>query len=372
MNAHQHAARTRRGDRDQDASARPGYLDDVRSARSQMRRPSDGHESLSWRAKPSTDAAGDERKERKEGDGRRAEGADRAATFSGSRDDSVGASNQERRRQHDAGGAGQSMADAKEERRGGREGERQRQPEQPQRGREGSGRGREGSGRGREREGPRQSVAAVLQASAAELNTFSSDGSFMQHFTSQQQQQGEGSPAQGRASAHAQHSREVSASPAPRDREEEQGEEGGRQRQLQALRPSPPAAPAATGGNAAVAAALRARLTGRPAPTAPPAPPAEVQKIREAPEAVALPLVDAAGRAAPGAFGRETAAAKAAGVRPSKRVERYEGGEKRRYFADDDAVDLATLVKRTKYEVSGVIDCGDALLHGCFLDIIAF
>lgn len=32
-------------------------------------------------------------------------------------------------------------------------------------------------------------------------------------------------------------------------------------------------------------------------------------------------------------------------------MERYEGGEKARYYKDDDT-DLQTLVKRTKYEVS--------------------
>ena len=43
-----------------------------------------------------------------------------------------------------------------------------------------------------------------------------------------------------------------------------------------------------------------------------------------------------------------------AGRRP-KRVERYEGGERARYFADDDKLDLGTLVKRTKYEVGGSV-----------------
>ena len=38
-----------------------------------------------------------------------------------------------------------------------------------------------------------------------------------------------------------------------------------------------------------------------------------------------------------------------AGARRPKRVQRYEGGERSRYFADDDAVDLATLAKRTKH-----------------------
>jgi hypothetical protein len=37
-----------------------------------------------------------------------------------------------------------------------------------------------------------------------------------------------------------------------------------------------------------------------------------------------------------------------------KEVQRYEGGEKQRYFADDDDVDLATLVKRAKYGDTGM------------------
>jgi len=67
-----------------------------------------------------------------------------------------------------------------------------------------------------------------------------------------------------------------------------------------------------------------------------------------------LPMVDAQGKAVRGAFGREanvsTAAALPPGQRPPKRTQRYdESGQKTRYFADDDAVDLDTLVKRTKY-----------------------
>lgn len=122
-----------------------------------------------------------------------------------------------------------------------------------------------------------------------------------------------------------------------------------------------------------------------------------------------LPMVDSQGKAVPGAFGREKAGSAAepgaravwgctlvprlvrccrllprggwtiadgplqtqprpsppnptlpitahwspSGRRP-KRVERYEGGEKARYYRDDD-VDLDTLVKRTKYEVSPLL-----------------
>lgn len=35
-------------------------------------------------------------------------------------------------------------------------------------------------------------------------------------------------------------------------------------------------------------------------------------------------------------------------------MQRYEGGERQRYFADDDDTDLATLVKRAKYGDTGM------------------
>ncbi|PNW70985.1 hypothetical protein CHLRE_17g741550v5 [Chlamydomonas reinhardtii] len=72
-------------------------------------------------------------------------------------------------------------------------------------------------------------------------------------------------------------------------------------------------------------------------------------------EVVQLPLVDASGRAVRGAFGREAAGAgtapnagKRAGQKAPQRYNK-ETGEKERYFADDDKVDLATMVRRAKY-----------------------
>ena len=45
------------------------------------------------------------------------------------------------------------------------------------------------------------------------------------------------------------------------------------------------------------------------------------------------------------------------GARKPKRLQRYdEPGEKARYFADDDAQDLAALVKRQRYEGAEDID----------------
>ncbi|GLI66933.1 hypothetical protein VaNZ11_010972 [Volvox africanus] len=72
-------------------------------------------------------------------------------------------------------------------------------------------------------------------------------------------------------------------------------------------------------------------------------------------EVVMLPLVDAQGRAVRGAFGREAAGAGAApnagrraGSKPPERYNR-QTGEKERYFADDDKVDLQAMIRRAKY-----------------------
>ena len=96
------------------------------------------------------------------------------------------------------------------------------------------------------------------------------------------------------------------------------------------------------GGNRSTAAALRAKLLGHGGA----ADGAGGGGGKER-EVVHLPMVDASGRAMPGTFGREAAGEAARGVeravggRAPKRVQRYgEDGEKTRYFADDDAVDL--------------------------------
>lgn len=97
--------------------------------------------------------------------------------------------------------------------------------------------------------------------------------------------------------------------------------------------------------NTSVAAMLRARLAGK-AP----------REDQTADTHVVLPMVDAQGRAAPGAFGRETAAQVDGGLKPQKRFDRYTDGEKTRYFASDDAVDLDTMVKRTKHGMEENMD----------------
>jgi len=117
----------------------------------------------------------------------------------------------------------------------------------------------------------------------------------------------------------------------------------------------------APAGNRSAADALRARLGGK----APPA--AAADAAAGGPEVVHLPLVDAAGRAAPGAFGRETAAdaqralEAAAGGRVAKRVQRYGAdGTRERYFADDDSTDLQVRAPSTQHSVlCGDSDCAD-------------
>jgi len=129
---------------------------------------------------------------------------------------------------------------------------------------------------------------------------------------------------------------------------------------------------AAPSANKSVAEMLRAKLKGLPVPApavgastsaaaaAAPAPGSESRgeeggaegQERGRRQVVALPLVDAQGRAVRGAFGRENAGAALDPRDPynKKRVQRYgDDGQRARYFKDDDDVDLDTLVKRTKY-----------------------
>lgn len=54
------------------------------------------------------------------------------------------------------------------------------------------------------------------------------------------------------------------------------------------------------------------------------------------------------GKAAPGAFGRESVNDRA-GNDHSRKLQRYEEGQKVRHFRDDDNANLATLVKRSKH-----------------------
>ncbi|EFN55254.1 hypothetical protein CHLNCDRAFT_134588 [Chlorella variabilis] len=346
------------------------YLSEMKSVRSQMQRPREAG-SLSWRR---GSECGERRQEggppgarrdggdRGGGDGdRRREGERR-----GDRGDRGGGGDRDRRREDEAG-----------ERRRDREQHRGDRPrdDRPARGRE------EAEGRRRPARDPlgRHEDAAVLKAAAAELNQFQADGSFMDQFQAmQQQQQGgrEGGEERPGAGAEVQPSAS-SGSDSEEAREAQRRQERpsaaaamAAERASLAARPAAAAAgpaaeagggdggeqrPAARSGgggganNLSVAAMLRARLTGK-------APPPEAQAPPER-ETVVLPQVDARGRAVPGAFGREEAGTGLLdGGRKQKRVQRYEGGERSKYFADDDDTDLQTLMKRTKHGDEGDID----------------
>jgi hypothetical protein len=210
-------------------------------------------------------------------------------------------------------------------------------------------------------------VMEALQAVAGSINTFNNDGSFLQHFKQQtqvqqqqqqpdrvQQRQCSGSPGSSmeqddhiqqqeqRQQRSGQPPDEDDLAPASKRVEAHASEAaaGDNRSKADLLRARLGCKPATAGpGNRSAADALRARLGGK-------APPAAAEAGSKH-EVVHLPLVDASGRAAPGAFGRETAAdtqralEAAAGGRVAKRIQRYgEDGKRERYFADDDNTDL--------------------------------
>lgn len=225
-----------------------------------------------------------------------------------------------------------------------------------------------------------QAQRSLLADVAPAMNAFASDGSFMERFAAQQrpgqghmaegdsrgrmdigddEEEGEGSPRRG-AEGQTSGSAPLHASQAPKDnlsaaallRQRLGGGAGTR------AEPVPGPGPGAGGpvANKSTAALLRARLQGKQAAAQGEGDGGEEQGvIGRRKEVVSLPAVLADGRAAPGAFGRNRAGAGAAppGRRP-KRVERYGAdGQKERYFADDDDVDVRELVKRTKYGDDG-------------------
>lgn len=307
--AHTRAARDRRGhERREGGREREGggggrkYLSDVRSAKSQMRRPSEVDlEKMSWR---------------------------RGA---GSRSD----------KSESEGGRGGSREGGRDY----RESHRERDPTRF----------------GGSRQGRGSDAEATLKAAAPALNAFANDGSFLDQFqeggggagSDQEKEGAEGrvkSSLDGGGEREAQEPQERPRSDDrdPRyDNEEMQYDRRDHQRSRHDRRDGVTKKEDPRQANLSAAAMLRARLGGRP-PTAP------TPHHRE--ETVVLPLIDAVGRAAPGAFGREAAGAVAGAVRPTKRLERFKGGERKRYFADDDAMDLDTLVKRTKYGSTEDID----------------
>ncbi|KAL0044021.1 hypothetical protein WJX82_003090 [Trebouxia sp. C0006] len=119
-------------------------------------------------------------------------------------------------------------------------------------------------------------------------------------------------------------------------------------------------------GNKATAAALRARLMQGKQPSmvlgpnrdsAQNPPQDSAAAIESRAQSVQLSAIDSKGRAVPGAFGRAAVGAGAPeGGRKPKRVQRFDAGERQRYFADDDKQQLGDLVAQQRYEGAADID----------------
>ncbi|KAK9823428.1 hypothetical protein WJX72_002672 [[Myrmecia] bisecta] len=372
------------------------YLRDVQSTRSQMRRPTD-KDSLSWRSR----RPGGKRSERSvppaeqrssppgERDSSAADTAHPSISQHGGEPSSGGKQGEPSSDGNKGDSRGERRPDGRSEHRSERGGE-----DRPDR------RSAHRSGRGVERSSDsrnehksdrrpahrdplgRQADAAILRGAAASLNQFSGDGSFLERFQQQAigaaaadatgAPNGRASPRRSRSPVGTRNNGGAEEMQLDNGSSQSDGERDSDPGALQARLQSSEgggatsAASSGSGGggggggrsNVATAAALRARLLGK-------APPAEPAGLAGAPassggraERVVLPMVDASGRAMPGAFGREAAGAGAPdGGRKPKRVQRYgEGGVKERYFADDEKQDLTTLVKRQRYEGAEDID----------------
>lgn len=331
--AHAQAARERRreggdGSKDRGDGRNSRHMSDVRSAKSQMRRPSEQNlEKMSWR--------------RERGDKERSSEINTAKYKT----------REDRREQfyRSEGESGREIQAA----RGGGPDERQREGERTQEHKEQRRTWPMTAVNNKsKKKNDEDTVEAVLRAAAPELNAFRNDGSFLEQITGdgeRKQEKERARPVIGEQEEQREE-REAQRGAYSRSKEEEED----------AVAIGRPYLPTSRSNNLSAAAMLRARLSGNPATssTARHGEDNEKQKKRE--EAIILPLIDASGRAAPGAFGREsasTAAGADASIRPIKRVERYDqDGQRKRYFADDDTIDLDTLVKRTKYGSTEDID----------------
>ena len=184
----------------------------------------------------------------------------------------------------------------------------------------------------------RGEYSQLVQETAREINSYKNDGSFMENFAR----------------------KEVESEKRPPDLQEYQlGKSGGeavpflssesRQTVNQQTAAKELIEDTGNQNNISAAAMLRAKLSGKatgPSQNVPNRPSSEV----------ILPMVDSKGRAAPGAFGRESTSKIHGTHRPQKRVNRYEDGQKTRYFDIDDTTDLDTMVKRSKHGLEDNMD----------------
>ena len=202
-------------------------------------------------------------------------------------------------------------------------------------------------------------AATVLGAAARELNQFANDGSFLQQFVQPGGDDGGGTHRSMSEDEDDEQDARASVQPAqftPAARSPMDSADAAPRPQERAPAPHPPqssAHAAGAQGNESAAAALRARLLGKPVPPPPPPP---VSGDGEE-EVVALPLVTADGRAAPGAFGRTgNMPSVNNAVDPTRRpakLQRFDAtqpkGQHSRYYADDDGASLRDLVAQEKH-----------------------
>lgn len=174
-----------------------------------------------------------------------------------------------------------------------------------------------------DRGGDKREYENLVKHAARHMNTFKDDGSFADQFkTAHQEERNERKV-------------ECSSGREPEHRDYETSK-------MEHRSEEPPVSQVEDRGrdNTSVAAMIRARLSGNTVQES-------LQKRED--NGVILPMIDARGKAAPGAFGRETAV-QAHGTRDhKKKLDRFQDGKKSRYFADDDDVDLDTMVKRSKH-----------------------
>ena len=169
---------------------------------------------------------------------------------------------------------------------------------------------------------------AMIQSALAKSNKFASDGSFMDRYKNGELDDDELPVEAEQRRVRESVSEENDTPGAPTER----ALPGGRNLAQN------------TSTNMSAAAALRARLFGG--------------KTQNNPEATApdvLPMVTADGRAVPGAFGRDTTIKGGVSVaegqtrRAPKVTQRFDGGERSRYYADDNDKSLQDLVREQKY-----------------------
>ncbi|DBA83040.1 TPA: hypothetical protein ACH3X1_006813 [Trebouxia sp. C0004] len=218
---------------------------------------------------------------------------------------------------------------------------------------------------------PNSKQAELLASVASDMNTFSNDGTFMDRFSALQASGGGANKQTGRPTPE-EEEEELSLSSLSDDESGEQqrprGAAGANQGAAAVLRAklqggATQSAPAGD-GNKATAAALRARLMQGKQPSMVVGPnPDSAQNSAQGSAAatesraqsVQLSAIDSMGRAVPGAFGRAAVGAGASeGGRKPKRVQRFDAGERQRYFADDDKQHLGDLVAQQRYE--GAVD----------------